>query len=96
MTEAQKGLLTELLGWGAAVILLATLTRQVYAQWRDGTWRGVSQWLFIGQVCASVGFVAYSWVLGNLVFVVTNALILATAVTGQFVYWHNRRRTGRR
>jgi MtN3 and saliva related transmembrane protein len=91
MSEAQKQLLTDFLGWGAAVMLLATLTRQVYSQWRDGTSRGVSKWLFIGQICASIGFVAYSWILGSWVFVVTNALILVTAVIGQFVSWYNRR-----
>jgi len=36
MTEPQNGLLTQFLGWGAAIIPLATLTRQVYAQWRGG------------------------------------------------------------
>jgi len=92
MNEARQALLTELIGWGAATILLVTLARQVYSQWRDGTSRGISKWLFIGQLCASIGFVIYSWLLGSWVFVVTNALILATALVGQFVYWRNKRR----
>jgi MtN3 and saliva related transmembrane protein len=83
---------TELIGWASAVILLATLGRQVYWQWRNGMSLGVSKWLFIGQVCASCGFVVYSWLLANWVFVATNALILVTSLVGQWVYIRNKRR----
>jgi len=83
--------MTELIGWAAAAILLATLGRQVYSQWRNRTSQGVSKWLFLGQSTASVGFIAYSWLLGSCVFVVTNTLILLTAVLGQGVYLWNRR-----
>ena len=68
---------TELIGWTAAAILLATLGRQVYSQWRDRTSQGVSKWLFVGQSSASIGFVTYSWLVGSWVFVATNALNLA-------------------
>ncbi len=88
-------MLADVIGWSAAAILLATLARQVYAQWRSGTSVGVSRWLFIGQLAASTGFVAYSWLLGSCVFVVTNLLILVTAIIGQLVYLANARR-GRR
>ena len=80
----------DLIGWAAAAILLMTLGRQVYTQWRDRTSQGVSRWLFVGQCGASVGFVVYSWLLGSWVFVITNALILATAVVGEFIYLRNR------
>ncbi|MFO7275418.1 MAG: hypothetical protein DIU56_000175 [Pseudomonadota bacterium] len=83
---------TELIGWLSAAVLLLTLGRQVYTQWRERTAAGVSRWLFAGQVVASIGFVAYSVLVANWVFVVTNGLILATAVTGQFVVLANRRR----
>jgi uncharacterized protein with PQ loop repeat len=58
--------MTELIGWMAATVLLATMGRQVYTQWRDGTSQGVSKWLFVGQLAASLGFVMYSWRLGKL------------------------------
>jgi hypothetical protein len=86
----------EWVGWASAAVLLATLVRQVYTQYRSGSTRGVSKWLFAGQLAASVGFVAYSWMLGNGVFVVTNALILLTALIGQGIYLRNRRRERRR
>ncbi|HVL58515.1 MAG TPA: hypothetical protein VM491_18595 [Burkholderiaceae bacterium] len=83
---------SEWIGWSSATILLLTLSRQVYTQWRTQDTRGVSRWLFVGQTAASTGFLTYSWLLANWVFVVTNALILLTAVVGQIVFWHNRRR----
>lgn len=86
---------TELIGWAAAVILVATIGRQVYTQWRDGTSAGVSKWLFIGQLAASIGFVIYSWLQKDWVFVATNAVMLLTAVLGQYIYLRNQRKTRR-
>jgi uncharacterized protein with PQ loop repeat len=83
---------TEMIGWLAATLLLATISRQVYTQWRDRTTQGVSSWLFIGQLTASTGFVVYSWLLGNWVFVVTNSLLVAAAAVGQWMYLRNKRR----
>ena len=83
--------LADAIGWGASAILIATLARQVYTQWRERTTEGVSHWLFIGQMCASVGFVIYSWMLDNGVFVFTNAVLLLTGVVGQLIYRRNRR-----
>jgi uncharacterized protein with PQ loop repeat len=84
--------MTGAIGWLAAAILLLTLGRQVYTQWRSGSAQGVSQWLFIGQISASVGFVVYSCLLGSWVFVATNGAILATALLGQFIDLRNRHR----
>jgi uncharacterized protein with PQ loop repeat len=85
--------MTELIGWFAASVLLATIGRQVYTQWRDGSTSGLSRWLFIGQLAASLAFVIYSWILGNWVFVVTNVLMLVTAALGQWIYLANKRRS---
>lgn len=82
---------TDLIGWSAATILLLTISRQVYTQWRECSTQGLSRWLFIGQLAASTGFVVYSWLLGNWVFVVTNVLMLATAGIRQWLYLRNER-----
>lgn len=82
----------ELIGWGGAVVLLLTLGRQVYTQWRDRSAQGVSRWLFVGQLTASTAFLVYSWLLQNWVFVVTNALLLVTAAVGEWIYLRNRKR----
>ncbi|HEY3918230.1 MAG TPA: hypothetical protein VGL83_10580 [Stellaceae bacterium] len=86
---------TELIGWAAAAILIATIGRQVYTQWRDGTTAGVSKWLFVGQVSASIGFIVYSWLLRELVFVATNVVMLLTALLGQHIYLRNQRKMRR-
>ena len=77
------------LGWGASAVLLATLLRQVFVQWRERRTDGVSSWLFVGQITASVGFVIYSWLVDNRVFVVTNSALLRTAIAGQLIYRRN-------
>jgi uncharacterized protein with PQ loop repeat len=83
------------IGWAAAVILLATLSRQVYHQWRDESARGVSRWLFIGQLVSSSGFIIYSYSLKSWVFVVANVFILLVAAVGQSVtYLRKRTATG--
>ena len=84
--------MTELIGWFAAIVLLSTIGRQVYIQWRNGTSQGLSRWLFIGQMTASIAFIVYSWLLGNWVFVITNAMMLVTAALGQWVYLANKDR----
>lgn len=86
-------MLTDLVGWISALILSMTISRQVYTQWRTRTCAGVSHWLFIGQVAASVGFVIYSFLVSNWVFVVVNSFILITAIVGQCVYTRNKRLT---
>lgn len=77
------------LGWSASAVLLLTLCRQVVVQWRTRSVAGVSSWLFVGQLAASGGFVVYSWLVDNMVFVFTNTLLLVTAVVGQQVYRRN-------
>lgn len=86
-------MLAEAIGWAASVVLLATMMRQVWSQWRNGTAAGVSSWLFVGQVAASTGFTVYSLLLGNAVFIVTNGLMLVNAVIGLWLDRRNRRRS---
>lgn len=73
----------DIIGWTASAILLATLIRQISTQVRGGGDDGVSKWLFIGQATASLGFIVYSVLVGNWVFIVTNSCILVTALVGQ-------------
>ncbi|GAB3549673.1 hypothetical protein GCM10027343_31810 [Noviherbaspirillum agri] len=85
---------TDMVGWASAFVLVMTISRQVYSQWRSGSVEGVSKWLFIGQITASVGFTVYSYLVENWVFVFANFFILLTAVAGQFVYLRNKRKAG--
>ncbi|NEX60360.1 PQ-loop repeat-containing protein [Noviherbaspirillum galbum] len=88
-------MMTEIVGWISAAILAATISRQVYTQWRTKSVAGVSKWLFIGQLSASLGFTVYSYLVENTVFVLTNFFMFMTAVVGQFIYMHNKRRQDR-
>jgi len=76
---------TEIFGWCSSVILFLTISSQVYKQWRTGMGQGVSHWLFIGQLTASAGFTVYSALLGNWVFIVTNALMSVSAMVGLYI-----------
>jgi MtN3 and saliva related transmembrane protein len=58
--------------------------------WDRQTSQGISKWLFVGQSMASVGFIIYSWQLRNWVFLVTNLLMLGTALFGQWIYLRNK------
>ena len=83
---------TELIGWCSSFILVLTIGKQVYKQWQEGTSEGVSKWLFIGQMSASLGFAIYSWLVNNWVFVVTNSAMLLSGVVGLGIVLHHRKR----
>ncbi len=87
--------MTDAVGWASSFILLLTLGKQVYKQWKEGSSEGVSRWLFLGQMAASVGFTVYSFLVKNWVFVTTNALLLMNAVLGYLIVLRHRRREER-
>ena len=84
--------MTEAVGWVSSLILVLTIAKQVYKQWREGSSEGVSKWLFVGQISASLGFTVYSWLVSNWVFVVTNAVMLVNGLLGLLIVLHHRRR----
>jgi uncharacterized protein with PQ loop repeat len=86
----EQAMSPDAIGWAASAILVVTLLRQIHIQAKDTSAKGVSHWLFAGQIASSMGFVAYSWMLHNWVFIVTNSVILATAVLGQVVMLRKR------
>ena len=84
--------MVDVLGWVSSAILVCTISTQLHRQWSAGTSKGVSVWLFVGQCVASCGFCAYSWLIHNWVFVVTNTLMAGEALLGLgLVAWHRRR-----
>jgi MtN3 and saliva related transmembrane protein len=84
--------LVEMLGWFSSFVLVLTIGKQVYKQWQEGSSEGVSKWLFVGQLTASAGFTAYSLLVRNWVFVVTNSLMLLNGLLGLFIVLHHRRK----
>jgi MtN3 and saliva related transmembrane protein len=88
-------MMTEAVGWISSLILVLTIAKQVYKQWKEGSSENVSKWLFIGQITASLGFTIYSWLVHNWVFVVTNSLMLLNGLAGLIIVLHHRRRERR-
>lgn len=86
----------EVVGWASSFILLLTLVKQVYKQWSDKTAEGISKWLFIGQLAASIGFTYYSFQTGNWVFTFTNGALTINNVIGIALYFIFRSRAGKR
>ncbi len=83
--------MAEAIGWISSAILVLTIAKQVYKQYKEGSSEGVSKWLFIGQMAASSGFTIYSWLVGNWVFVVTNAVMLLNGFVGLMIVRHHRK-----
>ena len=79
------------IGWLSSAVLLVTIGRQVFTQWRTRSTIGVSRWLFFGQLTAAVGFSVYSYLLHNWVFLVSNLALLMTAVVGEIIYLRNKK-----
>ncbi len=80
----------EAIGWFSSVVLLATLVKQVYKQWKSRTSEGISSWLFVGQLFASIGFTVYSYLTGSWVFMFTNAMLTVNNVIGIVLYFRYR------
>lgn len=84
-------------GYASSLLLLMTIGYQIHRQWKAGTSKGVSVWLFVGQLFASLGFTAYSLLVDDFVFVVTNATLACAAVAGLVIVTvHRRRESGAR
>ena len=88
--------MTEIVGWASSLVLVITIAKQVHKQWKSGQSEGISKWLFIGQLAASVGFTVYSVLVHNWVFVVTNALMVLNALVGFAIVMRHRRREARK
>jgi uncharacterized protein with PQ loop repeat len=82
----------EIIGWASSMILVATIAKQIHKQWSDRTSAGVSTWLFVGQLAASVGFTIYSLLVRNWVFAVTNSVMVLSGLLGYAITTRQKRR----
>ncbi|MDQ3026172.1 MAG: hypothetical protein M3R58_06685 [Pseudomonadota bacterium] len=82
----------QIIGWAAVSALFLTMSGQAWKQWRDRVKTGIGKYFFVGQIASSVLFLVYSAMVGDRVFVVGNALVLAAAITGGTILWWNRTR----
>ena len=87
--------MVDAIGWVSSFILVLTVAKQVHKQWQERSSEGVSKWLFVGQMAASLGFTVYSLLVRNWVFVCTNALMLANGLLGYLIVLRHRRQERR-
>lgn len=73
------------IGWAAALILFANLSRQVWTQWKEDHCDRISPWVVMGEAATAAGFLLYSWLLGPRVFVLSMTL-LVIAMAAQLVF----------
>jgi uncharacterized protein with PQ loop repeat len=88
--------MTEFIGWVSSIILIITIAKQVYKQWKEGKSEGVSIWLFAGQIAASIGFAVYSYLVWNPVFIFTNSLMVLNGIAGLLINIYLKKREGKR
>lgn len=88
----QQGVGVELIGWLSSLVLVLTIGKQVYKQWREGASENVSKWLYVGQLATSIGFTVYSWFVRNWVFVVTNGVMILNGLAGLLIVLYHRRK----
>lgn len=84
--------MVEVIGWISSIVLVVTIATQIAKQWRDHTSAGVSTWLFVGQLGASVGFTIYSLLVKNWVFAVTNGVMILNGLLGYAITIRHKRR----
>ena len=80
----------QIIGWAAVAALFLTMTGQAWKQWRDRVKHGIGKFFFVGQIASSVLFLTYSALVGDRIFVVGNALVLAAALAGGSILWWNK------
>lgn len=79
------------IGVASSCILVLTIGKQVFKQYKEGKSEGVSKWLFLGQMTASGGFLLYSWLKRDWVFIATNGVMLLNGLAGYLIVLHHRR-----
>lgn len=83
---------TSAIGAASSFILVLTIGKQVFKQYKEGKSEGVSKWLFLGQMTASGGFLLYSWLKRDWVFIATNAVMLLNGLAGYLIVLHHRKK----
>lgn len=72
----------DILGWTSSFILVFTIGFQLYRQSQSQSKKKVSKFLYLGQLLANIGFVFYSILLDNKVFIFTNSILVIENAVG--------------
>jgi uncharacterized protein with PQ loop repeat len=69
-------------GWSASVVVIMTTIGQIIAQWKAHTSKGVSPLLFVGNMVAAALFLNYAIMIHNVIYEVSNSVMLAASLFG--------------
>lgn len=85
----------ELVGWGSAAILVPAFAVQTYRQWteRHKPGGGSAIWFFALVLVGTGGQVAYSWMVGNWVYLVLNLVLVVNNLIGLGIAVHRARQS---
>ncbi len=80
----------EFIGWGSALILLPAFATQTYRQWQDRhkPVSLTSLWFFVLVLIGTAGQVAYSWMVGNWVYLALNSVLVVNNIAGLAIAIH--------
>lgn len=82
----------DVIGWAASIVLLVTVVAQIVKQWKSRSSRGVSAWLFVGEIVSALLFLWYAITIHNAVYTTTNTLMVVASLVGLgILVWHRRR-----
>ena len=87
----------ELIGWGSAAILVPAFATQTFRQWqqRDAPVGASTLWFFVLVLIGTAGQVAYSWMVGNWVYLALNGILVVNNLIGLGIAVHRRRDAAR-
>lgn len=75
------------IGWFSSTVVFVTQIIQLREQVKKGS-KGVSKWMFVGNVIATSGFVVYSYLQNDTIFLTANSIILCGHITGMILtFW---------
>lgn len=80
------------IGWAASIVVLVTLVAQIVKQWKSDSSRGVSPWLFVGEIASALLFLWYAVTIHNAVYITTNTLMAIASCLGLGILIAHRRR----
>ena len=84
-------IVVDAVGWSASIVVVMTTIGQITKQWKAHSSKGVSPLLFVGNVIASLLFLNYAFMIKNVVYEVTNAIMVLTSLFGLGLLIHQRR-----
>ncbi len=86
--------MTDIIGWIGSGLVFMTISYQVWKQWQSKSTKGISPWLYAGQLVANVFLGTYSIIEETWVFFASNILVFLSSAVGLGIYIHHKKKYG--